>query len=323
MKNQIFLIGLPRSGSTLLSKILNMTPDILSINDLYYVQTVQAADAINGKLTPNQAADLADWIFDLAWERSFTNNDFVGQFKLKKKDIFHIRKNIIALHQKNPLNWAELMDVVLSRLANKAGKTRWADKTPQNFMHIELLYKNLPEAAFLFLFRDPRHILASYKYIEGGGHDKRQYHPFFYALYWRTAVRKYFQVRNKISDIEMIRYEDLISNFKKTTRQLNSFLLTQIQPVDPNTIGSNTSFQSRKKKSINPTEKWICQKICASEMKALNYELDKVKPLWKDLPDLILTSIRFMGFQVSRFVFSKDGRKRILSLITQILSQTK
>ena len=50
--SSIFIVGLPRSGSTLLSRLINESPDILCVNDLYYVQRVLAENADGGLLEP-------------------------------------------------------------------------------------------------------------------------------------------------------------------------------------------------------------------------------------------------------------------------------
>lgn len=93
--------------------------------------------------------------------------------------------------KRSPYEWHDLMNDLLMSVAVSAGKCRWADKTPQNFYHFYLLAERFPAARFIFLFRDPRSILASYKYARGKGHDARRYHPVVYSLYWRSAVRFY------------------------------------------------------------------------------------------------------------------------------------
>lgn len=315
----IFIIGLPRSGSTLLSKLLNETPDILSINDLYYLQTVFALGASGNTVSKDQANLLVDWILKLSVERSSTVNSFVGQFSLDKEEILSIRGQVLNHHRVNPLNWALIMDEVLSKIAEKAGKKRWADKTPQNFMHLHLLYPSFPKAKFLFLFRDPRQVLASYKHVRGEGHDIRRYHPLFYAVYWRTAVRTYLASKNKEADIGIVLYEDIVKNTKETIGKLNRLLKTRIKVYDLNSIGNNTSFKYDKRRSITDTEKWLCQKICAREMKYLRYEIEPIKPSLKDFPELIYITIRFFLFQSEKILFSKDRRHRAISLIANFL----
>lgn len=44
----VFLVGLPRSGSTLLSRILNDSPQLFLVNDLYILQEVDALGALEG-----------------------------------------------------------------------------------------------------------------------------------------------------------------------------------------------------------------------------------------------------------------------------------
>ena len=56
----VFVVGLPRSGSTLLSRVLNDADDILSVNDLYCVQVAIADGVMNHSLDDPQTARLID-----------------------------------------------------------------------------------------------------------------------------------------------------------------------------------------------------------------------------------------------------------------------
>lgn len=61
----VFVMGLPRSGSTLLSTLLNNSPDILSVNDLYFLPAVLAMDAVAGEMSDTQTAELADLLLNV------------------------------------------------------------------------------------------------------------------------------------------------------------------------------------------------------------------------------------------------------------------
>ncbi|MCK5503563.1 MAG: sulfotransferase, partial [Thermodesulfovibrionia bacterium] len=292
-----FIIGLPRSGSTLLSRLLNETPDILSINDLYYLQTVFTENAAQEPLPPDKAARLADWILGLVSERSRADDSFVGQFSINETQIASIRGEVLELHEQSRFDWAQLMDKILSRVASHAGKKRWSDKTPQNFLHIKMLHNAFPNAKFLFLFRNPIDILASYKYARGEEHDRRRYHPVFYALYWRTAVKRYLSADSEMDCVDMVRYQDMIFRLHPTIEKLNRFLKTSIPVVDLTAVGDNTSFSDGNRLTITDTEKWICHRICRKEMKALDYSISSAAPHPADLPELLLVTLKFVVFQ--------------------------
>lgn len=323
MKPPVFIVGLPRSGSTLLSKIINETPDILSFNDFYYIQKVFEINAETGPLDRKQIHQLVDWIIQFTKRRSCSGDDFIGQFHFNEKKLADLQEEMISKHTKASTTWATLMEEGLLQLADMAGKKRWADKTPQNFMHLKLIRQGFPDAAILFLLRHPYKVLASYKHAKGQGHNPLRYHPLVYAVYWRNAVRRYFQAVKADDAVAMIRYEDILADTRKTANQLNVVLGTNIRKLDIGLMGSNTSFKKGIPKSITPTEKWICWQIAQKEMMIIGYKCNKERPRACDLPGLFFQTLKFIFFQLFRLMRSKNSRQRIFTVIKQTIGIKK
>lgn len=316
----IFVVGLPRSGSTLVSYLLNTSSDILCVNDLYFVQTVLANNLHKKKLTSELTVYLMNKILQVIYERSLVNNDFIGQLKLTENELSKLRAELTSLAHFTPLishDWSWVMNETLSRIAARQGKIRWADKTPQNFLHLELLQQRFPSAKFVFIFRDPRRILLSYKNVRDTGHEQYRYHPIIYSLYWREAVKKFQFSRANNYQVQMIRYEDLLSAPDKTINQVNSFLETDIPCPRLDSIGTNSSFRDNTFHPLTQTEKWICQVICKTGLNYMGYSLHKASPQLKDFQDLLLTTLRASCFHFKNF-FIKDRRKRMSFLVKQI-----
>jgi len=318
-RSPIFIVGLPRSGSTLLSKILNNTTDIISVNDLYFMQAVFSLNAITDVLSSEHAQQLLNYILKTVNIRSQKNDDFIGQLCISEDEIDLIRHKILNIHKQNPLSWAQLFCETMDEIAKSTGKSRWADKTPQNFFHLDLLFKTFPESQFIFLFRDPRMILSSYKFASGEGHDKRRYHPVIYSFYWRTAVRSYLKVSNR-KQVLMLRYEDIIGNPNATLIALENFLGTTISTINLAELGNNSSFSGKTRKAISESEKWLCEKICKYEMLHLGYKPSQSTFKKSDILELTLLSGKFLLFQTKRFLLNQDARQRILSFIYRIHS---
>lgn len=308
----VFVMGLPRSGSTLLSRLLNETDDILSVNDLYYLQAVLAEDAEQGTLSRPQLTRLLDNLLEVISTRATAEEEFIGQFSVSAEQIDEIRQSVLLRAENGPLTWADLMNQVLTAVAKCAGKTRWADKTPQNFYHFELLEKCFPNASFVFLFRDPRNILSSFKFASGEGHDARRYHPVAYALYWRSAIRYYLRLKEK-ANVAMVRYEDIVGATQDTCARLSSFLCTTIRTTDISSIGHNSSFRKGPRKGVTGLEMRICERLCAAEMAELGYSTKYEPARPTDVLDLTRTSAVFAAFQLRRFVADKDARGRIVT----------
>jgi hypothetical protein len=310
----IFVMGLPRSGSTLLSRLLNETDDILSVNDLYYLQAVLAERASEGTLSYEQVARLLETILEVISTRAQAEEEFIGQFSVSPSEINEIRQAVLGRAEATAMTWADVMHETLTAVSEYAGKKRWADKTPQNFYHFELLEEFFPSARFVFLFRDPRNILSSFKYATGEGHDSRRYHPVAYALYWRSAVRYYIRLKKK-PNVEMVRYEDILDSPKKVSDRLSDFLHTSLRNIDISTLGHNSSFKKGGRRKITGLEEYLCGKLCSSEMSLLGYEPRRVKLSPSDFIDFLRVTCVFAFFQASRFVTSKDSRGRIAAFL--------
>lgn len=310
----IFVMGLPRSGSTLLSRLLNNSPDILSVNDLYFLQAVLAMDATDGELSDLQIVELADLLLNVINVRSNANEEFIGQLRITSESILKIRQTVLSRQKHKLYEWHDLMNDLLSLVATYIGKSRWADKTPQNFYHFYLLAERFPKARFIFLFRDPRSILASYKYASGEGHDIRRYHPVVYSLYWRSAVRFYKRAKDH-PRVMMLRYEDLLSNTVDVCAKLSEFLCTDIDIPELTSLGHNSSFVKGDRKNITTTENWICERLCGPEMNDLCYGIHNNYPKIGDVPYLLKVSLQFTVFQTLRAFSDRESRQRIITFI--------
>lgn len=316
----VFMVGLPRSGSTLLSRLVNESPDILSVNDLYFLQAVIAADALEGVLDDARAAQLADALLEVIDTRANANNEFIGQFRIAPEAIAAIRARVLAAHRQAPMGWNRLMDALLTAVAAEAGKTRWADKTPQNFLHAELLVEAFPNARFIFLLRDPSDILSSYKFASGEGHDRRRYHPWVYARYWCAAVQRYEELDAHFPGrFLLVRYEDLVAKPAEEAVRIGAFTGTAISPPALRSVGHNSSFAGGARRTIGPVEQAICARVCSGV--AARYGYGVAPGAWSLAGMLALAGItaRFAFFQALRLAQSRDARARVAAVFRRLL----
>jgi len=105
--------------------------------------------------------------------------------------------------------------------AAQAGKPRYADKTPRNVLHIELIGSALPDARFVHLVRDGRDVVPSLVGL-----------PFFpdhfndAVLYWSDRVRHGRRAGRLLGPNRYceVRYEELVADPEATLRGLCDFL---------------------------------------------------------------------------------------------------
>ena len=116
----IFIIGLPRSGSTLVESILTSTKEKISSYGESHVVNMSILDQTSPKI----------------FNERFNEKKFIFEIDLKK-----LNENILNRY----------LDYNYEFKNNK----KFVDKSLENFFNIELIYKIFPKAKFLHTFRRP------------------------------------------------------------------------------------------------------------------------------------------------------------------------
>ena len=135
-KNLIFLISLPRSGSTLLQKMLSAGPEIHSVAEPWLMLPLAFMLKKEEMFTPYSHKIASNALEDL-----------INELPNGKKDFYEeINKFAISLYKK-----------MIPDGTNKY----FLDKTPRYYLIIPFLAEVFPDAKFIFLFRNPLEVLSS------------------------------------------------------------------------------------------------------------------------------------------------------------------
>lgn len=127
----VFIVSTPRSGSTLLFETLSRAPDVYTIGGESH-RLIESIPQLNIRTRDHASSRL------LA-------QDAVPEVVDQLRQRFH----------------ASMRDRDGAALASGHGRFRMLEKTPKNSLRIPFLLKAFPEAHFVFLYRDPRQVLAS------------------------------------------------------------------------------------------------------------------------------------------------------------------
>ena len=156
--NPVFIVSSPRSGSTLLFETLARAPGVYTIGSESHV----LIETIPGLGLP---------------ERGYASN------RLDAADA-------------TPATARELRSRFLGRLRDRderppaATPVRMLEKTPKNSLRVPFLARAFPEARFVFLYRDPRQVLASMieAWLSGKFQTYRGALPGWPAPYWSMLL---------------------------------------------------------------------------------------------------------------------------------------
>lgn len=205
MGNQSFkgalIGGLPSSGSTLLSLMLDSHPELICGPEL----TIFSHPLLwsSGNLTKNNAL--------LAW---FSNNKCDGIIPWSKVDndvltYYLTNKNEIINLVNSCDNLFELGDKFFAKRMAESGANRWVEKTPQNIYALNTYLRMHQEAIAIMTIRDPRAVIDSLM--------RRNISPEIASRIW---VLEASIINALITDptinqkLYLLRYEDLICNTK-------------------------------------------------------------------------------------------------------------
>lgn len=178
----VFVVSLPRSGSTLLQKMLSASPDVASTAEpwimlpFWGMRKVSAGRAVYFHHTAANAI-----------------NDFIGN--IKEGEAAYARA---VGDFSRPLYEAAA-----------AGKPVFIDKTPRYYLMLPLLRRALPEAQIVVLVRNPLAVLASICETFNRG----RFIWFEYWLDWLEGHRCLAQgLREAGPNQHFVRYEDLVTS---------------------------------------------------------------------------------------------------------------
>ncbi|MEO0769311.1 MAG: sulfotransferase, partial [Cyanobacteria bacterium J06649_4] len=205
MNSPIVLVGLPRSGSTLLSRVINESSDCFMISDFYYLQYVESLDGYQKKDMSTKAL-LVDFI--VSQLRNRTKPDHLedkiwfglpfSTAQLAQLDAF------ATAYKDDPAekDWAEVLDDTMQFAAQLCNRKTWGYNTPQDYLNADVLISRFPQTKFLFLLRSPARTLLSYKYYwttePKFRKDRGRYHPAVQSLAWKTCAKSYLSLKEKL-----------------------------------------------------------------------------------------------------------------------------
>jgi hypothetical protein len=125
---------------------------------------------------------------------------------------------------------AEFIETFFAFYARSRGKTRWAEKSPRNVLHLDYIFEHFPNARFVHMIRDGRDTICSlrthprHKVVEGQLVELNTRHPLEPCIArWVGDVRAGLQRRGDPRYIE-VRYEALVTDPRATLMPLFEFL---------------------------------------------------------------------------------------------------
>jgi Sulfotransferase family len=144
-----FVVGVSRSGTTLLRLMLDAHPDLMIPAETHFVPMV--ANAVDRAIEEGAPTEV---VREQAME-TMTGHPRWGDFRLDEADVR------ARMEQHDPLSAGDAIRSFYEACAALEGKPRWGDKSPPYTYKAGRIQKALPEAVFIHIIRDGRDVALS------------------------------------------------------------------------------------------------------------------------------------------------------------------
>ncbi len=283
----IFIVGVPRSGTTLLASMLAAHKRLDCGPETHFFCNLtrkQEKLLSNKKYWPNSAIEYLTSLKNYIWSLKNANKNIFEVFKIP---INEIEKFLIS---NNPGVKTTLESLTfLHTIKNK--KERWIEKTPNHLVHIPKIKKYYPHSPIIRIFRDFRDSAISLTKVPWGNRSLLSNIYFINNLFYKSE-----SFLKDFSEIFLISYEKLVYNPEDNLFKLCSILNEEFDinmltwNKMANKLYGNNEWWKKSvsssldksrcfvwKNSLDEETKFLLSFAAYSALKAYNYEVDNYK----------------------------------------------
>lgn len=189
----VFVVGMPRSGTTLMRSILNAHSSLALAPETHFINHWMQVHRHTNLREPAE--------FDRLW------NAYVKtvQFGWLGLDADTTKQRIYAA---GTPTFQSVFTALIDGFAERQGKQRSGEKTPDNYRYLDLLFGWYPTGRAIYMLRDPRAVVASFKALDQPWTDKPTE---VIAARWRRAAER---AERSAEDerVLLVHYLDLVSD---------------------------------------------------------------------------------------------------------------
>jgi hypothetical protein len=210
----LLLLGVSRSGTTLLRVILDRSPGIAIPDESFFVPLLARRHG--------QVIAAERFLDDVA------RLTVVRDWGLTLEDV--------AARVRSGMATGEAIAAIFETYADAQGKPRWGDKTPLYMRHLGLLEGLFPDAQYVHLIRDGRDAALSFLEMPGGTYTRTWAHPTTaarFACLWRREVLDARALGRRVGPARYheVRYEGLVADPESVVRGICAFARLPFDPA--------------------------------------------------------------------------------------------
>ena len=257
-KAPVFILGCPRSGTTVLYHMLLSAGGFAVYRTESIVMNVLVPRFGDLRSKRNRRRLLDSWVKSKL-------------FRVSGLDRVTVERRVMEECRSG----GDFLRITMEEIARSQGVDRWADCTPEHLLHIPEIQAQLPGSYVIHIIRDGRDVALSYikqRWAYPLPWDRGE-HLAVAGLYWEWIVRRGRQYGRALgANYHEVRFEELIARPKETLAELGKSIgheldYDQIQRAAIGSVSSpNSSFLDESgRDDFQPVGRWKA-KLPASEI---------------------------------------------------------
>ena len=275
MKAPIFVVGAPRSGTTMLAAMLSSHPELAAGPETQFFSKLPL-DSLQ------LAASDEDWPLtatEMLMRLTLADQPVAELFETSEEQIEQY------LEDREP-GVAAMLEVLTEPYAKARGATRWVEKTPNHIQNLPVLRQLWPDSFILRIIRDPRDVGLSTRKLPTFSNEIL---PNIYLWQsWNAGAEEFIASDERSMTV---RYEDLVDDPEAHLRQVCDLIEVEFDPAmiafsgaaaDVSSANETWKTQvssgltsSRKfawKTDLPPEWRAVCDLVCHELLVAHGYE---------------------------------------------------
>lgn len=309
LRHPIMIVGVPRSGTSLLTATLNNHPNLYISPESHYFFYVWGNRKIFGDLNKSQNFEkLLPYFESLKYIGSGWANTEI--------DTSTLRDKFFELEEKS---YENLFLVFMELLAREKNKKIFGEKTPLHLYFLPTILRFYNNVKIIHVVRDARAVVSS---LLGTNWGKDL---IIYSLFWKNCIGLIQKFKNAAQgNILEIKFEEMVEKPTKILSEICEFLevpyfssILDVQYINTSSENAKKSYTkgfdrnaiSRWKLSLSEKEISVIESITKNELLLYGFELN-------DQVQLVNKNFTFNSLMLRKFYHS--SRNKILRSMCDI-----
>ena len=288
--NQIFIVGSSRSGTTMMGRILDNHPSILTFNELHFFGTLWA-NSSSQELSQEEQITLLSRLLCIQ-ENGLFSQKKISEFNYKSKKLIKDKS----------LDSLEIYELFLKEVTIENSAKISCEQTPKNIYYLNEILQYFPNAKVINMVRDQRDVLLSQKnkwkrrFLGASAipfyeaiRSYINYHPILTSKVWNSSLQHTCRYKNH-QRVKIVKFEALLADSVETLKDICNFLEIDFSKkmLEVPVIGSSTEKDKKgdmridkskifkwKNGGLSDAEIYLSQKMSFRMLEAFNYPLQK------------------------------------------------